>query len=397
MADEAPAAAAPSAPPATPAAPTDGALPPQPAATEAPKAPVTPADAIAQIEGSDDYAALEAALDKSNEKPAETPAAEATPAAPTTAPATAATQPDGSQPPASPAPAAAAPGSDDPDNDSDETLPKNFRFHVDNDPARARFLQLVRREPGANPIDLAVRAGYALPTTATPAAAPAAAAAAPAETIETTLKPMRDEIDALQAQKKAAREAYEFDKVDEIADQILEKRLALEKTKADLEQQASYSEEYNSVKSAARAEAWAKYPDTRVPGTPQFEEVQREVAHLENVEAGFFDDPRYPIELLTRLEKRRPDLFKSGAAPAPAAAAPAAAPAPSTVTPPPNAAAKLPARPVGQVAAGTEGSLQPLTKQATEQAIEEMTDPEEIAKLADLVGTPAGRGGSKRR
>lgn len=394
MADEAPAAAAPVAPPATPAAPTDGALPPQPVATET-KVPVTQADAIAQIEGSEDYAALEAALDGAAAiEAAPEPEAKAAETAPTPAPAAPAVTDGAPPPPATPAPAPAVPDGEDDgmvDPATGEKLPKNIRFHT-TDPKRSRFLKLLRSEEGINPIEAARRVGYELPASEQAVAAAPVAPPASAQTIEESLKPQRDEIAALKEQKKAARTAYEFDKVDEIGDQILEKTLALDRKQSELEQQASYAEEYNVGYQSALGQAFEKYPDTGKRGTPQFEALMRERTYLEATEPGFFDNPDYPIVLLTRLEKSRPDLFKQATAAAPLPAPPA----PAAVTPPPNAAPVLPARPVGQVVAGAETATQPLTKQDTVKAIDEMTDPEEIEKLANLVGTQ-GTGRTVRR
>lgn len=396
MADETPAAAAPSAPPATQAAPPDGSTPP-PAAAAPEKVAVTPEAANAQIEASESFDELAAHLDRAEalrEEAESQPEAEAAAAAPTPA-ASAAKPADGaSAPSTAAAPAPAEPGSEDETfEDGGDKFTKNFRLHT-TDPARSRFLKLLKAEPGANPIELAQRAGYTPPATAAAAPATAAPAAAPVQTIDAVLQPLRDEIAALSAQKRTAREAYEFDKVDEIADQILEKRLALDRKQSELEQEASFQEEYDGGYQGAKAAAIAQYPDTGKRGTPQYEEIMRERAYLEQTEPGFFDDPQYPLELVKRLEVRRPDLFKSGAAPAAAPAAAAPVPA-ATVTPPSSAAAKQPARPVGAIAAGSETTTTPLTKQTAIAEIDNLS-PEELVALADMVGTK-GKGTKAHR
>lgn len=392
MADES-TTAAPSAPiAATPAATPDGASAPQPAATAPEKVAVTPEAAIAQIESTDDYATLEAQLDAASEitEKAETqPEATAAAAATTPAPAAAAPTDGAPAPSATPAAAAAEPGSVDENEtfeaEGGEKFTKNFRLHT-TDPARSRYLKLLSKEPGANPIDLALRAGYTLPASAAPAPA-AAPATAPAQTIDEVLKPQTDEIAALQAQKKAHREAYEFDKADEIGEQILDKRLAVERRRSELEQEASFAEEFNVGYGAAKTAAFQQYPDMTKPGTAQHGAIMRERAFLEETEPGFFDNPAYPLELIKRLEDSRPDLFKKpGAAPAPTPA-PAAAPA-ATVTPPPNAAPLQPARPVGAIVTGSETTTTPLTKQAAIDKIDTLT-PEQLTELADMVGTKA--------
>jgi hypothetical protein len=386
MADEAP-PAAPSAPASAtpPPAATDGApTPPEAISTES---------AIEQIDGEENFEALSAMLDEANKpkppKP-ETSSAEAPtppPAEPVaTPPASGAPTP----PPAAAAPGAPAvePGEDEVIEGAEENLPKNFRFHTE-DPQRSRYLKLLRQRPEANPIDLAREVGYQLPASAAAAAAPAAPTPK-----EDPLKGLRAEIDALKEQKKTARAAYEFDKVDELQDQILEKTLKLEREQAELDATEHFEAEYQGQYVEARQQAIAKYPDTAKKGTPQAEEVARERAFLEQTEPGFFDDPDYPLALLERLEKRRPDLFK---ATAPASATPPAAPPPPppVVTPPPNATPKNAARPVGAaVEPGASGAAQPLSKEATAKAIEEMSI-EDLEKLGDAIGTKNTRAGIK--
>jgi hypothetical protein len=290
-------------------------------------------------------------------------------------------------PQSQPAPAA-EPGEDDTIEEAgDERLPKNFRFHTEN-PQRSRYLKLLRQQPEANPIDLAVQAGYT-PSQAKVEAAAAAAAPAPAVPAEITT--LKDEIAALKAKKAEHKAAYEFGEADDVNDQILEKTLKLQRREDEIEAEQAFQQEYQGQYVTARTQASQKYPDALKKGTPQFEEVVRERAYLEQTEPGFFDNPEYPTALIERLEKRRPDLFKGAAAPAPAGSQPAA-PAP-VVTPPPNARPNNAARPVGAVVQGSEGSQTPLTKEATEAAIDDLSI-EQLEALGDMVGTkgPAVRG-----
>jgi hypothetical protein len=395
MADEAQ-PAAPSAPTATtPAAPTDGSQQPPAAAASSAAAPepkpISTEDAVSAIEGETDIGKLSDLLDapkKPPQKKAPEPSS-ATPAAPAPTPAAPEPTPSGAQ---APSPSSAAPPAEPGEDEvieGEEKLPKNFRFHTE-DKQRSRYLKLLRQRPEANPIELAREAGYTLPTESTPAAP-----AAPTPPVD-TLQPLRKEIEDLKAKKKTHREAYEFDKVDEINETILEKTLELQRKETEIADEQAFETEYRETFAEARSEAVRMYPDTGKKDTAQFEELSRERSYLEVHEPGFFDDPNYPLALIERLEKRRPDLFRGAApaAPTPPAPVPPATPAAPTSTPPNAASPNKAARPVGAVEPATSGSTTPLTKEETVKKIEEMS-PEELEALGDKIGTKNVRAGKR--
>lgn len=375
---------APSAPTATtPAAPTDGALPPTPAPAPAHPEAISTEQAISAIEGETDMGKLASLLDT----PAAPPPEPSSAVAPTPTPAPQPTPTDGATPPAAaPAPTPGEGEDDVIEETSGEKLPKNFRLHTEN-PQRSRFLKLLRQQPEANPIDLAKQVGYNLSAET--------AAAAPAPTPATDLlQPLRDEIAGLKSKKAELKAAYEFGQADDVNDQILEKTLELQRREDEVQEGQAFEEEYRGVYTEAREAALTKYPETATKGTPQFEEVQREVSFLERNEPGFFDDPNYPLELLVRLEKRRPDMFKGTTQVPPATPTPAVPPVQPVASPanarPPNAAA----RPVGEVVPGSAGAVQPLSKDEAVKAIGEMSI-EELEKLGDQIGTKPKNAGKR--
>src|SRR5262249_4037104 len=140
------------------------------------------------------------------------------------------------------------------------------------------------------------------------------------------LQPLRDEIAALAEQKRRHREAYEFDKADELGERLLDARLQLEhQTRAVAETRAGQAR-HDSAYADARAQARPLHPAATRPASRQFRLVRMLVAAKEQESPEFFHDPAYPLRLLGELERDFPESFPRGAGGRARAAAGPAAP-----------------------------------------------------------------------
>jgi hypothetical protein len=252
------------------------------------------------------------------------------------------------------------------ENTEARQLPRNYRFRTE-DPQRARFYQLMRQHPEANPAELARLVGYA-ESTPPLSSGEAAPTAQPQEA--DPLQPLRDEIAALAQQKRRHREAYEFDKADELGERLLEARLQLEHKTREVAETRGQQTRYDAAYTDARDEAARLHPAAAQPGSRQFRLVRMLVAAKEQESPEFFNDPAYPLRLLGELERDFPESFPRGAGGrARVAARPAA-----------------PSRLLGQTVAGHATSSQAIHPDHLEQQIDGL-NAEQLFALAHAVGT----------
>ncbi len=243
---------------------------------------------------------------------------------------------------------------------------KNYRLHTD-DPQRAQFFQLLRQHPEANPLDLARMAGFAGDTEPE------------GENAETTkveegddpLNSLREEIAELVQRKRAHREAYEFDKADELGERLLEARLELEQRTREVAEGKVTQAKYEAAYHDARGAAARLHPGTLQPGSRQFRLVRMLVAAKEMETPEFFEDPSYPLRLLGELERDFPETFPRRAG---------------------SVSGKVQgarSRIVGQAVAGNTGGRRAASRAELERAIESLGE-EELLALANAVGTRPG-------
>lgn len=250
------------------------------------------------------------------------------------------------------------------DAPEDRALPRNFRFRTE-DPQRARFYQLMRQHPDANPVDLARVAGYE------------ADAGAPAEVEESVseaatpeadpLESLRDEIAGLVREKRVCREAYEFDRADEVGERLLDARLELERKTREVAATRVSQARYDSAYQDARSAAARLHPATAQPGTKQHRLVRMLVAAKEQEAPEFFADPAYPLQLLGELERDFPEAF------------PRRSPA----------GGRGSSRPLGQAVAGTTGGSRPSSRAQLDRQIDGLSA-EQLFALANSIGTQPG-------
>lgn len=271
-------------------------------------------------------------------------------------------------------PPAKPPVTNSEEEDTETEPPKNFRFHSE-DPTERRFLRLLRQNPGANPIELARLAGYKGEATA--------AAPNPAQVEETQptpqadpLKPFTDKVAELKQKLKEAEASYS--PTAEILDELQDAKLALRDAKEGFEMQTAAQADFARDYKAHRAEALKLCPESGQPGTPQAEEVRREILFLESTEPELFQNPDYPVKVLERVAKRRPELFKL---------APKAAPTTQT-TPPPAGAARLATGAVESPSGVSAPTT--FTPDAAAKKIDELSL-EELEQLSNDTGEKAGR------
>jgi hypothetical protein len=257
------------------------------------------------------------------------------------------------------------------DSPGAKPLARNFRLRAQ-DPQRAQFYQLLRQHPDANPADLARMAGYA---GAAPAPDPAKNeepkhdAAREADPLQS----LRDQVADLSRRKREHREAYEFDKADELGEQLLETRLELERKAREVAENHVAQAHYDAAYHEARNNAAQLHPATVQAGSKQFRLVRMLVAAKEQEAPEFFADPAYPLHLLSELERDFPEAF----------------PPRRSATARRDVAARPPSRLVGQAVAGTTGGSHATSRVELERQIENLS-PEQLYALADAVGTQPG-------
>lgn len=239
-------------------------------------------------------------------------------------------------------------------------LAKNYRLHTE-DPQRAQFYQLLRQHPDANPLELARQAGFG----EVPNPPPQAAAAVQEQ--GDPLAALRNEIEDLVQRKRAHREAYEFDKADELGDRLMEARLKLEQETRALADAQGMQARYEAAYEDARGAAARIHPGTVQPGSRQYRLVRMLVAAKEAESPEFFEDPSYPLRLLGELERDFPESFPRRG----------------------ESGGKAPgarSRAVGQAVAGNLGGRRATSRAELERAIESLGE-EELLALANAVGT----------
>src|SRR6185436_4689013 len=95
------------------------------------------------------------------------------------------------------------------------------------------------------------------------------------------LQPLRDEIAALAQQKRRHREAYEFNKADELGERLLEARLNLEHQTREVAETRVSQQRYDAAYADARTEATRLHPAAAQPGSRQFRLLRMLVAAKE--------------------------------------------------------------------------------------------------------------------
>jgi len=118
-----------------------------------------------------------------------------------------------------------------------------------------------------------------------------------------------DPVDVLEKEKEAllvklaeARAAYKVDEIENLRDQLEEKRWEIREAKeaakksAEDKQRETTTSFERSVQ-AATAEATSLFPDAAVEGTELFEEIADAVEDLRETNPAFFDNPRWPVIL----------------------------------------------------------------------------------------------------
>jgi hypothetical protein len=298
-------------------------------------------------------------------------------------------------------------GDDDDDDDSkadgdeaataeDGKTAKNFRFTKVTDAKRAKFLQILRRNPDMDPHEAATRAGY------TAAQAEKAAeqqqqqdggkAAGKADELPEVLKPHAEAVTTLEAEvadiEQKIKEAEENYKPTGVLNAQLTKATAkLESAKAEKRQAmrehqdaVAWRAQYDTAKGAAETEAVSRYPDVGQQGSVAFALVKEELRQQESKDPKFASNPRFPMLLIEALEKKHPAIFnKAGGKGKIKEVVPGTQP-------------KKEARPLGeQVAPGNRGTQNTLSSQKeVEAAIDELTE-EQLWALGDQVGTKTSR------
>jgi hypothetical protein len=292
-----------------------------------------------------------------------------------------------------PAPAAAAPTpaeTEEADDDTQEALPKNFRFHTE-DPKLSNYLRTLKAaqkaNPNVNPIEVARMVGYdggSAPQAAAPAAAPAVETPAAPDPGIQTLRDRIAELDDLIKQESEVN--YDHAKALRLAMERTEKIGELKDLQIDLAAQAEAQAEYNAGYQAAREKAWELCPASKDASSIQFDLIQGEVLKISREDPAAISRPDFPLFVLDRVAKRHPSHFGKAPAVAPTpAATPAAQPAP-----PLNRS-----RPVGAVVSGN-ASAPPVTTQDAMSQLDNLTY-EQLETLANSPGVGTTRESLRRK
>ena len=145
------------------------------------------------------------------------------------------------------------------------------------------------------------------------------------------------EITDLQAMRRAAREEFNYDKADDLSDQIHAKQLEKETVKRQVEQDAKSDDAFTSTFNQSVTELYAANPDLKDPESPLYERLS-ELRDIEEYRASqgaaesiaLMKDPRFLNTLVTRAKK---DLGMSKSESVPPAPAPPAEQRQGTVSP----------------------------------------------------------------
>jgi hypothetical protein len=255
------------------------------------------------------------------------------------------------------------------------------------DPIRERFLKLMEAEPGTDPAELWQRAGGKSRTfTAQPEAAAEETAAATAAAEVAQVDPFagqRAKITELKTQRTEARKAYEYDKADELSDQISDVQREIILGESQIQRQQEDSQRFDAAHAEAKASVLKDHPAAGDKTSPLYAALARENAYLQVHDPAFFAKPDFPARLIAQVKAQRPDLFSPP--PAAAVAQPVSAAAP---TPKPTLNGKSPnavvrQTPVGAVVAG-DASTGQMTAPDALSAIEAMSEAELDALIAEM-------------
>jgi len=257
--------------------------------------------------------------------------------------------------------------------DQEKELAKNYRFRTE-DPRMQKLLTLIRRNPDSNPVELAIQAGWEGPK-ATAAATEAQRQEQQQETKRETPPDSRVESakqKVAELKTKLAEAEKNFESTAEIMDQLQDAKLDLRDAERQVQAEAQSEAHFTAQWQSAEAEAIKLAPETGKPNTPQYEEIQREVAFLESQNSEILNDPRGPLKVLQRVMARRPDLFPKDKTVAK-----------TTETKP---APQGGARPTGQVeSAATSAQPTALNSEQAARKIDDMSL-EELQAIADMTG-----------
>lgn len=275
-------------------------------------------------------------------------------------------------------------GEEEEPEQKEEKLARRVRITTD-DPKKQKFLKLMRENPDADPIDLAKVAGYKGPEAKEEAAR---VTEQPKEekrvTVEEALKPLDDEITALEKQRDDALEAFEHSKAIKLTEQITEKKMERREKAKDFVAQQEWKRSYDADFKVAHQKAVGRYPDVAKPGTRQFKLVKAEIARRLQDDPEFNQDPNFPNTVIDDLEKELPEIFNAKAAKPKGKTSPAETP-PKTQLPP---ARKVMGK---STAPGSSTTEKPHSKAELNQMLDNLS-PEELESLADEAGFKPPRG-----
>jgi hypothetical protein len=246
-------------------------------------------------------------------------------------------------------------------------LPRNFRLHTQ-DPQRARFYQLLRQHPEANPGDLAREAGYG--EAGLPEASKTEEAAQNPKHDADPRAALRETIADLAQRKRACREAYDFEQADALTEQLQAAQEELGQHEKHAAQAGETQAEFMAAYREARAEATTGHPALAQEGSRQNRLARLLVAAKEQQAPEFFEDPGYPLRLVRELEREFPDAFPRQAGDH----------APRTTAR---------SRPLGEAVAGTASGAREMSRAQLERQIDQLSA-EQLLALAHKVGTPTG-------
>lgn len=368
MADITPVAA-----PAPVAAPVAPVVPPAPVAAETQPAvqPVVK-DGIESLEGMESMSDLEAILDQSLTSEIVVDGEVKKPEVTEVKPPVAA--------PALPVPPVTPPADNADEYVDGKPLPKNFRF---SNPTQQKLALLMKQHPEASVTELArlaegLPAAAPVPQNQTP---PAEVVAPPVqETVDgdQRVKAQSDKIAVLLEQRKKAIADYDAEGQATIDEQLMDAKLDLRDVRQQVANEVAQLQHFEAQSDASKVMARSLCPETTQPGTPQFEEIQREIAFLESQRSPIMDRPDYPLEVLKRVAARSPALFPN--VKMPYGTPVAAVPAQPVAQPPPARLAN------GQVESPGATAAPTLTPQSAAKAIEDMSL-EELEAVSDISGT----------
>lgn len=262
-----------------------------------------------------------------------------------------------------------------------EKLPKNFRFRTE-DPKTQRFLKLMKQNPDKTPDQLLELAGFA-PAKASQPKEEAASdeRAAYVETVVPTSQRITDaetKVSELTDKLKKAEENYE--PTAGILSDLQDAKLDLREAKQDARAEAYEAQVFESSRQSSIAKAHELSKEASQAGTPQYEEIQREVAWLDQHKPDLLSSPDYPMEVLKRVAARRPDLFPNVVK----RDTPVAQVKQPVKTAPP-------ARPTGEVeVGGATAATNPPNAQEAARMLDDMSL-EQLEAIANSTGTQGGR------